>query len=58
MAFEQTLDYTINPTLQHRMGEAAYAKALEQQQTISEEAYATVRYLAEFAVRPMFILYI
>ncbi len=54
MAFEKTLEYTIDNTLKSRMGEAAFNKALEQQKTISEEEYGTLKYLAEFAVRPMF----
>ncbi len=36
------------------MGAEAYQKAMAQQQEISEQNYATVKYLAEFAVRPMF----
>ncbi len=52
--FEKTLEYTIDNTLKSRMGEEAYQKALEQQKSISEEAYGTIKYLAEFAVRPMF----
>ena len=54
MNFERTLEYTINPALAGRMGADAYAKALEQQASISESDYATIKYLAEFAVRPMF----
>ena len=54
MNFEKTLEYTIDHTLKNRMGEEAYFKAIEQQKTISEQAYGTVKYLAEFAVRPMF----
>ena len=52
--FEKTLEYTIDNTLRARMGDEAYRKAIVQQDNISEEAYATVKYLAEFAVRPMF----
>lgn len=52
--FDTTLDYTIDSSLKSRMGEEAYHKALAQQQTISEEHYGTIKYLAEFAVRPMF----
>ncbi|MEM1336419.1 MAG: alpha/beta hydrolase [Bacteroidota bacterium] len=52
--FEKTLKYTLDNTLKSRLGEAAYAKALQQQQAISEEEYETIKYLAEFAVRPMF----
>ncbi|MEO1010528.1 MAG: alpha/beta hydrolase [Bacteroidota bacterium] len=54
MAFKKTLEYTIDNTLKSRMGEEAYGKALEQQKSIPEEAYGTIKYLAEFAVRPMF----
>jgi len=54
MPFEKTLDYTIMNTLKGRMGKAAYEKAIEQQQAISEQDYGTIKYLAEFAVRPMF----
>ncbi len=54
MAFEKTLDYSIDNTLKGRMGEAVYNRALEQQHSISEEHYGTIKYLAEFAVRPMF----
>lgn len=54
MAFSKTLDYQIDGTLTSRMGEAAYNKALEQQGSISEQDYGTLKYLAEFAVRPMF----
>lgn len=54
MAFERTLDYTIINTLKGRMGEESYNKAIEQQKTISEQEYGTIKYLAEFAVRPMF----
>ena len=54
MNFEKTLEYTIDHTLKNRMGEEAYFKAIEQQKTISEQTYGTVKYLAEFAVRPMF----
>ncbi len=54
MAFEKTLSYSLDNTLKGRMGEESYKKAVEQQKTISEQDYATVRYLAEFAVRPMF----
>ena len=54
MIFEQTLEYQIDSALKGRMGEADYQKALEQQSTISEQEYATIKYLAEFAVRPMF----
>ncbi|MEM9548568.1 MAG: alpha/beta hydrolase [Bacteroidota bacterium] len=52
--FEKTLKYTIDDTLKGRMGEKAYNEAIEQQKAISEEAYGTIKYLAEFAVRPMF----
>lgn len=52
--FEKTLEYTINNTLKGRLGEDAYNKAIAQQASISEEAYGTIKYLAEFAVRPMF----
>ena len=52
--FEKTLDYTIDNTLKGKLGKEAYSKAIEQQKTISEEEYGTVKYLAEFAVRPMF----
>jgi len=54
MVFEQTLEYQIDNALKGRMGEVAYQKAREQQSTISEQAYANIKYLAEFAVRPMF----
>ncbi len=54
MSFEKTLNYKINDTLKGRMGEEAYSKALDQQKTISEENYATVKYLAQFAVKPAF----
>ena len=52
--FEKTLEYSIDNTLKGRMGEASYHKAIQQQNTISEEQYGTIKYLAEFAVRPMF----
>ena len=52
--FDKTLTYTINATLGSRMGAEAYNKALEQQKNITQEAYGTIKYLAEFAVRPMF----
>ena len=52
--FEKTLEYTIKNTLKGRLGEDAYNKAIAQQESISEEAYGTIKYLAEFAVRPMF----
>ncbi|MEM9391615.1 MAG: hypothetical protein AAGA02_14150, partial [Bacteroidota bacterium] len=54
MAFEKTLEYTIDGVLKGRMGVEAYAKAITQQQSISEQEYGTLKYLAEFAVRPMF----
>ncbi|UOY06864.1 alpha/beta hydrolase [Muricauda sp. SCSIO 64092] len=54
MAFRKTLDYTTDNTLEGRMGKEAFSKALEQQKNISEKEYATIKYLAEFAVRPMF----
>jgi len=52
--FDKTLNYTIDNTLKSRMGAEAYQKAITQQETISEQEYGTVKYLAEFAVRPMF----
>ncbi len=52
--FDKTLNYSIDNTLKSRMGKEAYGKALDQQKAISEEAYGTIKYLAEFAVRPMF----
>ncbi|MEM0941841.1 MAG: alpha/beta hydrolase [Bacteroidota bacterium] len=52
--FDKTLEYTLDNTLRGRMGEESYNKALEQKAAISEEHYGTVKYLAEFAVRPMF----
>jgi len=36
------------------MGKKGYEKALQQQKEISKENYGTVKYLAEFAVRPSF----
>lgn len=54
MTFAKTLDYKIDSTLRSRMGEAAYLKAIDQQQEISEQEYNLVKYLAEFAVRPLF----
>ncbi|MEM9144441.1 MAG: alpha/beta hydrolase [Bacteroidota bacterium] len=54
MTFEKTLDYTLNNTLNGRMGEDSYTRALEQQKRITEQDYGTIKYLAEFAVRPMF----
>jgi len=54
MSFDTTLDYTIDNTLKGRMGEEAYNRALGQQKSISDEEYGTIKYLAEFAVRPMF----
>ena len=54
MAFKKTLDYKIDNTLRGRMGKEAYHKAMEQQLAISEQDYGTIKYLAEFAVRPMF----
>ena len=51
--FTKTLDYTINPALS-RMGKERFDKAIQQQKEISEEQYATVKYFAEFAVKPMF----
>lgn len=52
--FEKTLEYTIDNTLKSRLGQEAYTKALGQQKAISEQEYGTIKYLAEFAVRPMF----
>ena len=52
--FDKTLDYSIDNTLKSRMGSEAYNKAIAQQGEISEQDYGTVKYLAEFAVRPMF----
>lgn len=54
MAFEKTLNYTIDSTLKSRMTEEWYREALAQQQEISPEDYNTIKYLAEFAVRPLF----
>lgn len=51
--FNKTLDYNINPAL-GRMGKERYEKAILQQSEISEEQYGTVKYFAEFAVKPMF----
>ncbi|PWJ44371.1 alpha/beta hydrolase family protein [Sediminitomix flava] len=52
--FQKTLEYQIDSTLKSRMGEERYLKAIEQQKSIAEKDYATIKYLAEFAVRPMF----
>ncbi|MEM9647907.1 MAG: alpha/beta hydrolase [Bacteroidota bacterium] len=52
--FEKTLEYTIDHTLGNRLGDEAYSKAMAQQKAISEQDYGTLKYLAEFAVRPMF----
>ncbi|MEM1320267.1 MAG: alpha/beta hydrolase [Bacteroidota bacterium] len=49
MSFGKTLDYKIDNTLKGRMGEAAYHKAMQQLQTISEQDHNTVKYLANFA---------
>lgn len=53
MAFEKTLNYTINDTLKSRIIEENYHKALVQQE-ISPENYKIIKYLAEFAARPLF----
>ena len=54
MAFEKTLNYKIDSTLKSRMTEENYIRAIEQQQEISQENYNSIKYLAEFSVRPLF----
>ena len=51
--FQKTLSYTIDGTLRGRMGEERFQKAMVQQEEIPQDKYKTVKFLAEFAVRPM-----
>ena len=54
MTFEKTLDYSLDNALIGRMGKEKFQKAMDQRTTISEDQYATLKWLAEFAVKPMF----
>ena len=54
MAFEKILVYSLDSTLAGRLGKETYNKAIEQQKSISEKDYASIKYLAETSVRPQF----